>query len=142
MPKLRSTVRTRYPAPYNKTCHAYIVSAPRLVTLQHTPHACHRQHTLGSFLLYPARQIGKVISLKRRSFPCSNQGQGTNASETWKSERFYKSFQRQISVLERVRSPPLVPFYSGVRIVENTGSFYLLNGSSILSRRTKQIGHW
>ena len=25
----------------------------------------------------PAGQIGKVISLKRRSSPCSNQGQGT-----------------------------------------------------------------
>ena len=51
MPSKMSGVRTSFPAPYNKTCHAYIVSAPRRVTLQHTPHACHRQHTLGSFLL-------------------------------------------------------------------------------------------
>ena len=36
------------------------------------------------------------------------------ASETWKSERFYKPFQRQISVPERVRSPPLVPNNVGV----------------------------
>lgn len=28
---------------------------------------------------------------------------------------------------------------SGVRIVENTGSFYLLNGSSILSRRAHEL---
>ena len=94
-----SRVRFSLPAPYNKTCHAYIVSAPRRVTLQHTPHACDTQHTLGSFLLCPARQIGKVISLKRRSFPCSNQGQGTNASETWKSERFYTPFSPRLGFL-------------------------------------------
>ena len=32
---------------------------------------------INSTIQCPAGQIGKVISLKRRSSPCSNQGQGT-----------------------------------------------------------------
>ena len=37
--------------------------------LQHTPHACYKQHTLGSFLLYPSGAIGRRDSLKRSEVP-------------------------------------------------------------------------
>ena len=75
--KVQSGVRFSYPAPNN--------TLPRL----------------GSFLLYPHGQIGKVDSLKRSSSPCSNQGGGTtnNASETWKSERSYKPFSARLAFL-------------------------------------------